>query len=84
MSELYFLGVDIVEETKSLMNLTSIISTDGMTEDELRAYNLGIENVMSALKTIVKENDIPVVNIDGMEIQTELSIEDLEEYYGSI
>lgn len=81
MNELYFLGADIIVETKNLLNLTSVICTDGMTESELKAYHMGVENALSALSAIVKESDIPVVNIDGLEIQTELSIEDLEEYY---
>jgi hypothetical protein len=84
MSELYFLGADIVEETKSFMHLSEIICTDGMTENELKAYHMGVENALSALKAIIAESDLPVININGLEIQTELSIEDLEEYYGYI
>lgn len=84
MSELYFLGADIIVETKNLLNLTSVICTDGMDENELKAYYMGVENALSALKSIVEENELPVVNISGLEIQTELSIDDLEEYYGSM
>ena len=84
MSELYFLGADIVEETKSFMKLSEIICTDGMTENELKAYYMGVENALSALKALITERDLPVINIDGLEVQTELSIEDLEDYYGSM
>ena len=84
MSELYFLGADIVEETKTFMKLSETICTDGMTESELKAYHMGVENALSALKAIIDESDLPVLNINGLEIQTELSIEDLEEYYGAM
>jgi hypothetical protein len=84
MSELYFLGADIVEETKNFMHLSEIICTDGMTENELNAYHMGVENVLSALRAIIEESDLPVININGLEIQTELSVEDLEDYYGSM
>ena len=82
MSELYFVGADIIVETKNLLNLTSVVCTDGMDENELKAYYMGVENTLSALKAIVEESELPVINMTGMEIQTELSIEDLEEYYG--
>jgi hypothetical protein len=84
MNELYFTGMDIVEETKEFMNLSESICIDGMTENELRAYHMGVENVLSALKSIIDESDLPVLNINGLEIQTELSIEDLEEHYGTM
>lgn len=81
MNELYFLGMDIAEETKNLMKITTIACTDGMTESELKAYKLGVENTISALKTVMEEDEVAVVNINGFEIPTELSIDELEEYY---
>lgn len=84
MNELYFLGMDIIEEVKSIVNLSEIICTNGMTESELKAYQMGVANTLSALKAAIREDDIPVVDISGLEIPTELSIDELEEYYGSI
>ena len=81
MDELYFLGMDIIEETKNFMKLSQLLCTDGMTESELKAYQMGIENVLSALSAMIEESDLPVLNINGLEIQTELSIEDVERYY---
>lgn len=81
MNELYFLGMDIVEETKNFLKLSQLLCTDGMTENELKAYNMGVENAMSALSSMIEESDLPVLNINGLEIQTELSIDDIEEYY---
>lgn len=81
MNELFFLGVDIVEETRTLADLTKITCTDGMTESELAAYKLGVENALSALKAVLQDNDVPVINVEGMEIPTELSIDDLEQYH---
>lgn len=81
MNELYFLGVDIIEETKNLMRLTDVLCTEGMSESELAAYNMGVKNVLSVLATVIDENDIPVVNINGLEIATELTTDELQEYY---
>lgn len=81
MNELYFLGMDIVEETKTLVDFTTITCTNGMTEDELKAYKLGVTNTISALKSVIgHENDMVVINIEGLEIPTELSIDEVEEY----
>lgn len=82
MNELYFLGMDIVEETRTISKFSTIICTDGMTENELKAYELGIENTLSALKSVIEtEGGMTVINIDGLDIPTELTIDELQEYY---
>lgn len=85
MSELLFVGMDIVEETKLLVNFSTSICTDGMTESELKAYKMGVANALSALAaTLDSEDGTFVVNINGMEIQEEFDIADLEHYLYSI
>lgn len=81
MNELYFLGMDIIEEVKTMVNFTTETCTDGMTDTELKAYEMGIKNTLAALKAMLEDNDLPVVNMKDMEIPTELSIDELEEYY---
>lgn len=80
MNELYFVGMDIVEETKTLVDFTTITCTDGMTDSELKAYQLGIKNTISALKTVLTDDEMMVINIPGLDIQTEFSIDEVEEY----
>lgn len=83
MNELFFIGTDILEETKRLSEFATITCTDGMTENELNAYKLGVKNTLEALKAVLYVDNANecVVNINGMEIPTELTIEDLQEYY---
>ena len=84
MNELYFVGVDIAETTRKLMNEDHEVITNGMTETELMAYNLGVENTISALKTImepVNENEV-VIHIDGLEVETEFTTDDLMKMLG--
>lgn len=81
MNELYFLGTDIVVEVKDLMKFMTVTMTDDMDENELKAYHLGIDHVMCALKSVLDVNDMPIVNIDGIETPTELSVEEISEYY---
>ena len=81
MNELYFIGMDIVEEVKSMIDATILACTYGMTENELKAYKLGVQNVLSALDTAIYDNELTVVNINGMEMPTELSVDELEEFF---
>lgn len=85
MHELYFLGMDIVDETRTISKLSTIICTDGMTESELKAYELGIENALSALKSVIAtDSAMAVVNIEGLDVPTELDFDELQEYYATI
>lgn len=81
MNELYFLGMDIVEEVKSMVDATTLACTYGMTENELKAYKLGAQNVLSALDAAIYDNELVVININGMEMPTELSVDELEEFF---
>ena len=63
MRELYFLGMDIIEETRAISKFSTILCTDGMTESELKAYELGMENVLSALNSVLeREGEMIVVD----------------------
>jgi hypothetical protein len=85
MKELYFVGMDIIEETKMLVDFTTSICADGMNENELKAYKMGVANTLSALKEVLASADGNfVVNINGMEMQEEFDITDLEHYLLSI
>lgn len=85
MRELYFIGVDIPEETKFLMDFTESVDTNNMTENESSAYRLGVKNTLSALKSVLEtENSKLVVNIPGIEIQEEFDIADLEHYLSNV
>ena len=79
MNELCFLGTDIVVEVKDLMRLMTITTTDDMDENELKAYHLGIDNTIEALKYVLDGNGLPVINICGLEVPTELSVEEITE-----
>ena len=84
MNELYFLGMNIVEEVKSMAEATMLMCTYGMEENELRAYKLGVQNVLSALDAMVYDSELPVINMNGMDIPTEFSIDELEEFYRNV
>ena len=82
MHELYFLGMDVIEETRIISKLTTTLCTDGMTEDELKAYELGIENALSALKAVLDtESNVVATHIDNFDAPTELTFNELQVCY---
>lgn len=82
MNELYFLGMDIVEETKQIANFTDAVVTIGMNENELKAYRLGVSNMLSALKTVLENDDdnAYVLHIQGIDKLTEFTLDEIETY----
>lgn len=82
MNELYFIGMDIVEETNYIANITDSVITSGMNEDEIKAYRLGISNMLSALKTVLRNDDdnAYVLHIQGLDNLTEFTLDEIETY----
>ena len=79
MNDLFFVCMDIVEETKNVVNAATPSCTVGMTRSELAAYNLGITNTLSALNGMVytdRTNEF-ALHIDGFETPTEFDKDDL-------
>ena len=79
MNSLYFIGMDIAEETKSIVSSAESKITNGMKESELKAYRLGVANTISVLKAILEpsiENEF-VLNINGIETPTEFDNDEL-------
>ena len=78
MDEILFVGIDIPKAVKKL--LESIDVCEGMTSSEKKAYDMGVKNVLSALKAIVEPHaDYEAcVHIPGKEICEEFNYEDLK------
>lgn len=78
MDELYFLVMNIPEETKDLVYRTSSKVCDGMSESERQAYYLGIENTISALNSILNPDDgLITVNNPTIEEPEEFDVDGL-------
>lgn len=81
MNELLFVGMDIMDEVKTLMSFTTALCTHDMSENECAAYECGVKNVLEALRATLDSTDGAfAINIPGIEIQEEFDIVDLEHY----
>ena len=86
MDELFFVGMDVVKETKKIVNEATPKCTNGMTDSELQAYNLGIKNTLSVLKSVIFTDCVNefVININGFETPTEFIHDDLIRYLDNL
>lgn len=76
LRDLLFTGMDVPNETRKLLSRFTV--TDGMTEGELKAYEMGVENTLSATRALL-EIDQLVFHISGNDVIEEFDLDDLIE-----
>lgn len=70
-------GMNIPDETYRL--LKKFECTTGMTESERKAYEMGIKNFRSILKTLLESDDHVVIHLEGHNQIEELDLDELLE-----
>ena len=81
MDELLFTGMDIVAEVNKLLSRFKKSVCDSMTEDQELAYDMGVNNALSALQGMLELDEEPVVHICGLNEIEEMSVEELEDIF---
>lgn len=69
-------GMDIPNETRKILSKFTV--TDGMTESELRAYKMGVENTLRAMRALINLDQI-VFHLEGHDCIEEFDLDDLIE-----
>ena len=77
LNEIIFTAMDIPTESKKILNQLKFFS--GMTEGEVKAYNLGVADALRATKTILNQDEHIVVHVKGQDIATEIDLDELIE-----
>ena len=77
LKELLFTGMDIVKEAKHLLGRT--VLSKNMTDEELKAYKIGVNNTLRAIKVILDSDEHVVVNVKNQSIPTEIDLDELIE-----
>lgn len=79
LDDITFLGMNIVKETQKFVESFPSSTTEGMTESELAAYNMGIINTLGALQALMglDVNEIAVIHMEDTEMPTEITIDEL-------
>ena len=73
MHELYFLGMDIVEETRAISKFNTILCTDDMSESEKVAVNQKLSQGINKLIAIGEAYPELKANENFLALQTELA-----------
>ena len=76
LRDLLFTGMDVINETRKLLSRFTV--TEGMTESELKAYEMGVENTLRASRALL-EIDQLVFHIPGYDVIEEFDLDDLIE-----
>lgn len=71
MGEKIFVAMDIPQEARKLVN--SVTVTEGMTDSEYKAYQMGVYNALSAVEAIL-DSDEAIVHVANIDIPTEIDI----------
>ena len=78
LSELLFTGMDVPSEAQKLMDQCPSC-TDGMTDSELKAYEMGVKNALWAAKTVLELDEYVVFHDPELSVMTEFDLDDLIE-----
>lgn len=81
MEEMLFCAMDISKEARGLLNKVTDSVCDGMTGTEKKAYEIGVENAMNAVVSILESSDEPIVYVPNLEVSEEMTLEELKEHF---
>lgn len=81
MNELIFIGTPIEKETRAILDEVTEQVCTGMTDSEKKAYEMGVENTLRAMETLLECDDEPKLYMPNLEISTEMTLEEVKEYF---
>lgn len=78
LRDLLFTGMDVPREARKILNGFTKI-TKGMTDSELKAYEMGVNNALGIVKTLLEEDEHIVFHLKGATVIEESDLDDLIE-----
>ena len=74
LRDLLFTGMDIPNETRKIVSQFTV--TDGMTESELKAYEMGVENTLRAAQALLNLDQL-VFHLEGHDCIEEFDLREI-------
>ena len=78
LQDIFVTGMDVPKEAQKLMDQMPPC-TIGMTDSELKAYEMGVKNALWATKTVLELDEHLTFHIPEQDVMTELDLDDLIE-----
>ena len=76
LRELLFTGMNVPREARKILNgFTNV--TKGMTKGELKAYEMGVNNALGIVKTLLEEDSHIVFHLEDHPIMEEFDLDEL-------
>jgi hypothetical protein len=76
LRDILLTGMDIPNETRKLLSRFTV--TNGMTKSELKAYEMGVENTIGVMQSLINLDQI-VFHLEGNDCIEEFDLDDLIE-----
>ena len=74
LRDLLFTGMDVPNETRKIVSQFTV--TDGMTESELKAYEMGVENTLRAAQALLNLDQL-VFHLEGHDCIEEFDLREI-------
>lgn len=79
LRDILFTGMNIPKEVRLLLDAGEVSTVNGMTASEYNAYKMGVENTLSAMKSLLNQDDHIVFHIEGHGCMKEFDLDELIE-----
>jgi DNA relaxase NicK len=79
LQDILLTGMDIPKEVSLLLHTVEASTINGMTANEYKAYQMGVENTLSAIKAILGQDDHIVFHLEGHGCMEEFDLDELIE-----
>jgi hypothetical protein len=79
LRDILFTGMDIPEATRRLLASVNVTTTNGMTASEYKAYKMGVENTLSAMKALLDQDEHIVFHLKSHNVMEEFDLDELIE-----
>lgn len=77
LSNMLFTGMNVMDETRKL--LSKFNATDGMTDGELKAYEMGVDNALRAAQVLLEQDPHIVFHLEDHPYMEEFDLDELIE-----
>lgn len=74
LRDLLFTGMDVPNEIRKILSQFTV--TDGMTESELKAYKMGVENTLRAAQALLNLDQL-VFHLEGHDCIEEFNLREI-------
>ena len=79
LQDMIFTGMDIPNEVRKMLSTINSTATNGMSTNEEKAYRMGVENTLSAVSALLKEDEHLVFHLKDNNCIEEFDLDELIE-----